>query len=97
MTSVPRFVGEFRLTNHARLRIGQMADAAGLTLAEIHEALTRPEVEFGADRPDREGQRTRQAGRIAVVIDPAARVVITVLWRTQRTYVRPEKRRGDRR
>lgn len=71
------------LSWHARKRSQEL----GFTQAEIAECLTAPEqsypshVSYGPDR------RTCQRGHLCVVIDNLTQTVITVLLRTQRTWV----------
>lgn len=80
---------EVGITAHAVERMREMA----VTLDEVEQAVKHWENRYacGPTYPPR--SEIRQAGRLAVVIRETARgpILVTVLWRTQETYVRKGK------
>lgn len=77
------------LSHHAAERMVQM-DAC---LEEVLLACARPDVTYpGANgHPGKDHCRTQQHGRIAVIVDPTEKNVVTVLWRTTEQYDREGK------
>ena len=80
-TLAPRLI----LSMHALQRCREM----GLNISHIRGIVAHPEVTYNTlTRPDHE--TTYQAGPFAAVVDDITGIVITVLYRTQETYTRPE-------
>lgn len=76
----------FALTKHAIERALDMT----LNPDEVRRAVENPtRTEYGRD-----GRELRTAGRITVVFNPDARVVITILWRYEATR-KTDVRRAD--
>lgn len=78
------------LTLHAAKRMIEM----DVYIEEVLLACAKPEVTYpgAADHPGKENCRTHQHGRIAVIVDPIEKNVVTVLWRTTEEYSRTEKK-----
>lgn len=64
-------------TVHARNRLAEMS----VNTKDVVEAVAEPQLEYDG-RPDRNGESRRVAvrGRLAVVLSPNRRTVVTVLW-----------------
>lgn len=74
-------ISEWTFSRHAVERALDMAlDADELRLALIHPEYTR---HAPLTKPEYEGCRIHIRGRLSVVVDPASRVVITVIWYKQ--------------
>lgn len=70
----PTELAGWRLTRHAQARAAEH----GFDDAELLAALERPEVSY----PQTNHRQVRQESRVAVVVDPVTRVVVTVLFRS---------------
>lgn len=66
----------WRMTGHAERRVAEM----DVRMAEVVAAIVAPELEYQGAEGHPVGRRVRVAGRLAVVVDPLARVVVSVLW-----------------
>jgi len=70
----PTEIAGWRLTRHAKAR----AAKRGFDDAELLAALERPEVSYTQTNQ----RQVRQRGRVAVVVAPMTRVVVTVMFRS---------------
>jgi hypothetical protein len=73
----------WRLTQHARARAAEHC----FDDAELSAALERPEVSYTQTNRG-ELRQVRQGGRVAVVVNPETRVVVTVLFRSPAEWQR---------
>jgi len=73
----PTEIAGWRLTRHAETRAAEH----GFDGAELLAALERPDVSYTQANHGKLRQ-VRQESRVAVVVDPATRVVVTVLFRS---------------
>ena len=70
----PPEIAGWRLTRHAEARAAER----GFDDAELLAALERPEVSYTQTNQ----RQVRRQGRVAVVVAPVTRVVVTVLFRS---------------
>ena len=71
----PQMLGGYRVSRHARDRIVEH----GFTFAEVDRALVSPEVSYPQN--NHAGPRqARIAGRVAAIVNPLTRTVITVVF-----------------
>jgi hypothetical protein len=85
----PTEIVGWRLTRHAQARAAEH----GFDDAELFAALERPEVSYTQTNHGKLRQ-VRQESRVAVVVDPVTRVVVTVLFRSPAEWQRHLARRG---
>lgn len=74
MRCPPTEVAGWRLTRHAEARAAER----GFNDAELLAALERPEVSY----TQRNQRQVRRQGRVAVVVAPVTRVIVTVMFRS---------------
>jgi len=74
---IPTEIVGWRLTRHAQARAAEH----GFDGAELLAALERPEVSYTQTNHG-DLRQVRQKSRVAVVVDPVTRVVVTVLFRS---------------
>ncbi len=77
MHCTPTEIAGWPLTRHAQDRAAEH----GFDGAELSAALERPEVSY-TQKNNGKLRQVRQEGRVAVVVDPVTRVVVTVLFRS---------------
>ena len=78
----------WRLTRHAE----EAAAARGFTLAEVLLACEAPQVAYPGYLP---GRMVHQRDRVAVVVCPDSRTVITVLLRSNQPWTDDDARRAN--
>ena len=72
----PTEIAGWRLTRHAQARAAEHG-----SIRRLSAALERPEVSY-PQASHGELRQVRQESRVAVVVDPVTRVVVTVLFRS---------------
>ena len=85
----PTKIAGWRLTRHAQARAAEH----GFDDVELLAALERPEVSYPQTYHG-EMRQVRQESRVAVVVDPVRRVVVTVLFRSPAEWQRRLAHRG---
>lgn len=79
-----------RLSKHARTRAYEM----GLTYQQVQDVVLKRSITYASTKKhDNNGLvvQSNAVPGVAVIWDPVANFVLTVLHRTTETYVRPEK------
>lgn len=76
----------WRFTGHALDRALDMALSAG----ELRAVLDDPDLCYTATDRGRGNSQVWRKGRIALVVDPTMRAVISVLWATTEVYDRDD-------
>lgn len=66
----------WRMTRHAEQRIAEM----DVDIREVVIAIVAPELEYAGGRGHPAARRVLVAGRVVVVVEEHARVVVSVLW-----------------
>ncbi len=78
---------QWRLTAHCR----ETATRRGVTLEQVLAVVEKPEITYTQDDHGH-GRQMRQRGRLAVVVAPETRTVITVLLRAPHQWTDEEAR-----
>ncbi len=79
----PTEIAGWQLSRHAQARAAEH----GFDDAELFAALERPEVSYPQTNHG-DLRQVRQESRVAVVVDPVTRVVVTVLFRSPAEWQR---------